>query len=271
MKKLLGKPRFKIIPRELLPEIAQKIYPELLVLQSQMEKLHPAELTAHYLLLFLKTWKPKTWCEGSIPHADVKNIHENSIIYFIATNRLRLCSPRINRALVEWYRGNYSILLLPNIPTAKKLLAYQINGKRVVNLFFGKEEIASYIHDERDAFSFVCHDLMHADHFFEDRLIQQTQIEFYKCMREAEEKGFLKEPLADPVFKTQWEYLISDMNAHGEHLKQAFQAFLRGYFLRSIGKYESDTLPVSTLDEYNKIIYSLAPPPSPRGSESVCV
>ncbi len=86
-------------------------------------------------------------------------------------------------------------------------------------------EIDHYILGERDHLSFIMHDLIHADHFFHDNQMGKGQVGFYRQMRSwIKAQHFHQLLLENADFKSSFEYLISDMNAHCVHLWKGFKS-----------------------------------------------
>jgi hypothetical protein len=89
---------------------------------------------------------------------------------------------------------------------------------------------------ERDPFSFLLHDLVHAYKMFDNDYLLKGQLGFYKALL----KLFSEETCSDPKFisdfdfllkndqkfSEEFDYLISDMNSHPRHLFYYFKAIL---------------------------------------------
>jgi hypothetical protein len=81
------------------------------------------------------------------------------------------------------------------------------------------------MHEGRDAYSFILHDLIHADHFFGKPEWREGQIEFYKrCLTLWRLPEFQDQLAQDSLLREQFEYAYSDMNSHPQHLNQYLQS-----------------------------------------------
>lgn len=141
-------------------------------------------------------------------------------------------SDRIRRALYQWSLGRYPLMRFKRVPTPLELLEVQASGQRVVTVF-SKPEEWKQMFGEKNAFEFVLHDLVHADHFFEKKDWCEGQTQFYRYVLES-----WNHPL---TVKTrthcpeQFDYLISDMNSHPKHLFQTFEALMMIAEKKSLG------------------------------------
>ncbi len=120
---------------------------------------------------------------------------------------------RIRRALIQWHLKNYPLQLLHYVPTPIEILKTQASGKRVVTVFTKTFEWEQ-MWGPHDAWNFIAHDLIHADHFFENPLHQKGQVEFYLFIL----KNWDHPEIQSLHSNSGFEYLISDMNSHPKHL-----------------------------------------------------
>lgn len=200
-------------------------------------QLHPAELCATILLRFAQTWRPQDWRGGGAPEK-IELPTDRTLsneLHFLKTNTLRAIPWSCNRALLRWWSGEYPLQLMARIPSPAEVLDLQIEGFRCVTLVQESAQLQSILEGDRDAFSFMIHDLIHADHFFQNKDLRQGQIRFYQKMKVIYSQGQIKDLLQDEQFKKDFEYLISDMNAHPLHLKQTFYAQTLNAFKRRCG------------------------------------
>jgi hypothetical protein len=128
---------------------------------------------------------------------------------------------RIRRSLLRWHQGCYPLELWNQIPTPLELLKVQACGKRVITVFTSAE-LWEQTHFGKSAWEFVVHDLVHADHFFENPVWRDGQVQFYQ---------FILEKWDHPLIESlklhcleQFDYLISDMNSHPQHMYQTLAA-----------------------------------------------
>lgn len=133
-------------------------------------------------------------------------------------------------ALAKWYSNEYKLVLMfDSIPTPREVLVMQSEGKRCVSLI--STGLHTLIMNERDALSFLLHDLVHAYKMFSNQILLQGQIGFSIAMVKLiqdEKANSLIEDLAkyDDKFLETFDYLISDMNSHTKHLFYYFKAIL---------------------------------------------
>lgn len=168
----------------------------------------------------------KSLCEGT-PLIIPKHIDsEIDLIQLVNNFRIKPLPLTIQRSLVMWANGKYNIQVLQNIPSATEVLNFQINQCRILSFEFDFSKWAGFNCNGRDFLSFMLHDLVHADHFFHLNTQLLGQIGFYHCARHILNSKVLIELLKNNEFQNQFEYLISDMNAHPVHLFKTLQALV---------------------------------------------
>ncbi len=131
----------------------------------------------------------------------------------------------VNRAILEWNRGNYGLELMFRIPLPNEVLQQQKLGRRCVTTILD-QRMDSYILGERDTLSFTMHDLIHADHFYHDNLCFEGQLGFYGLL----DKTIGCFDLTHKEFATEFEYLIADMNAYAIHLMKCLKSAILHHF-----------------------------------------
>ena len=172
-----------------------------------------AELVSQVLLFGFDQFQSK------LLFSDLKT--ESEIINFLNKNHWKGHTDRIRRALISWHLKMYPLVLLPKIPSPRELLELQAQGKRVVTLF-PKIEDWQIKWGKFTAWEFTAHDLIHADHFFQDSQLHKKQTQFYQFILNNWEH-----PLIDSLHnESGFEYLISDMNSHPKHLLQTLSALV---------------------------------------------
>ncbi len=147
----------------------------------------------------------------------------SKIIEFLRRYNWKGYSHRIRRSLYQWHHQQYPLVLYHHTPTPYELLKIQATGKRVVTVFRN-------IHDWKHTYfgkttwEFIVHDLIHADHFFEKPDWRDGQIRFYQFILDNWEHPLIQ---AGRQFNSSaFDYLISDMNSHPQHLNQTLSAIL---------------------------------------------
>jgi len=134
-------------------------------------------------------------------------------------------------ALLRWLNHEWPLVLSAEIPSPIELLQQQIHGHRVVTTAFAKEQLASYLHDDRDALSFLLHDLGHAEQFFRDDFHRLGQIGCYRMLFAAHQAELLFVPQSySSRWESQLDYLIADLNTHPVHFWSVFWASARENF-----------------------------------------
>lgn len=240
-----GRFKKKLVTEILLLEegasIPLKIAPFLDLYQSQ--EISDVEFTASYILVFLSHRFPNTFLGAhkksqlipgkkwnELPFNFDFNISKRlnkdlSVLDLFAQYTFRSTPNSVNRAVVEWARGNYGLELMFRIPKPREVLNQQIVGRRCVTTI-SDNRIENYILGERDSLSFTMHDLIHADHFYYHNDCYEGQLGFYGLLH----KSFEFFDLSNEKFAGEFEYLISDMNAYAIHLFKCLKSAMIHYF-----------------------------------------
>lgn len=238
-----------------------------------LHELHPAEIAGLYLFV-LNSWRrPKDFLGG--PHHENKSyavkgqlavdsvvpfLHPETTLNkeklganFLATltgSSLRSIPHSAIKSLSLWHQGHYPLLLLNYIPSPLEVLTLQSQGQRLVSLLSEPQHFQDYVETERDMLGFLVHDLIHADHFFNNPENATLQIKFSKLMLKFYQAPWFKNLLeSDPVFCDEFFYIASDMNSVPLHLFQTFKAMWLNHFKRRFNvsltqalKYEEELL-----------------------------
>lgn len=139
----------------------------------------------------------------------------------------------VGQSLCAWSSGRYDLRLLTDIPSPGDVLSMQAQGQRCISMLLEKDQICHFVEEGRDVLGFIIHDLIHADHFFADPIKAHAQIFF--CQKLLTVRGLpqietmLK---ADPLFRNEFHYLMSDMNSVPLHLLKTLKAILLGFYKR---------------------------------------
>lgn len=212
--------------------------------------IEPFELCTLYILLFLRIRHPKNWLQKKTPFNPLPDekllldiIPEEFHLTPWEKEKLQgLCAKdlfahfnlkgiplAVNRTILNWANGNWNIELLTHIPSPRELLRMQVKNTRCITLTVNHDEIDQLVLSSRDPLSFVLHDLHHADHFFNQDESLKGQLGFYFLVNQIYDKPQLKKSLKeDSQFKSEFEYVVSDMNAYVIHLFKCFKsAFIR--------------------------------------------
>jgi hypothetical protein len=209
-------------------------------------KITEAEFTAAYILIYLSHRFPHQWLGAYKKAEKIKGLnwrelpfkfHSNilkrlegvdSIQDIFSSFTLKSTPFSVNRAVVEWSKTNYQLVLMFRVPKPYEVLEQQKSGRRCVTAILD-ERITSYILGERDALSFLMHDLIHADHFFFKNDCFHGQLGFYGLLS----KTFDYFNLEHPQFATEFEYVMADMNAYAIHLLKCLKSAMIHYFDKS--------------------------------------
>lgn len=240
-----GRFKKKLVPSTELkaeaPEILAKLAPFLELYSSS--QIAQSDFAASYILIYLSHRFPGTWLGASrgcqdhtgpdwreLPFSFEKNIQRRlsqvRSLYDIFDGFNFKSTPfTVNRSVVEWAKGHYHLELMFRIPDPKEVLRQQIQGKRCVSALVDSR-IETYILGERDALSFIMHDLIHADHFYHDNQCYQGQLGFYALLYKTLEDF----DLSHAGFSEEFEYLIADMNAYAVHLLKCLKSAMIHYF-----------------------------------------
>jgi hypothetical protein len=189
------------------PMSRSRVFKKTIFSSEQLKNLEPQILP---LLLELKTkWKQNKLTDYEMAFEYLKVFCEKGLGKIL----WRGLPLAIKETMRHWQKGDWKLVLTEKIPTVKQMLEMQLQQCRYVSMLFDFE----FNHEGRDLFSFFLHDLMHAHHFFNHPEKMKGELGFYYLMKQALKLELLNEALQDPVFHTEFEYLISDMNAYCIH------------------------------------------------------
>ena len=205
----------------------------------------PQNFTTLYLLLFLRIKHPKNWIQKKSKLQSIGNEFKNTGLELLciipesfnlndwekeklkgitafslfSQYNLKAIPESINRTMIHWIQGLWSIEMLEHIPSPRELLRLQVKNTRCITVITNPHQIDSYVMESRDPLSFVLHDLMHADQFFSETDSQKGQLGFYHLINTIYEESELRNLLQnEKTFKNEFEYVASDMNAYVIHL-----------------------------------------------------
>jgi hypothetical protein len=145
------------------------------------------------------------------------------LVRFIAERRMHRIETAIARALVAWDAG-FPVELFTSVPTARRVLALQSEGRRCVSLL----PDGAKTHPHADSLAFALHDLCHLDKFI-DVEHHRGQVGFFFSLERAVasdawatfEKNF------DAQFAREWEHVAADMNGSAVFLFAALKMKLK--------------------------------------------
>lgn len=169
---------------------------------------------------------------------------QSAIIQHLNTYHWVGFSDRIRRSLIQWHLGHYPLILCFHVPTPYEILETQARGQRVVTAFNTVENWKK-TWGHHDAWNFIAHDLIHADHFFENQENRNGQIQFYKTILKNWNDSKIQDLKSNPDF----EYLISDMNSHPMHMIETLKSLLIRSFKKQNQISDPSRLPIELENE----------------------
>ncbi|MEZ0393226.1 MAG: hypothetical protein ACAH59_13485 [Pseudobdellovibrionaceae bacterium] len=217
-----GRYRKNLLLPEDCPSFAAAFFPSVQNLKQDLlqKQISPVEFVASYVLTGLQMLRPKDWKGARLQSGDPK-----CALSTLQTFSLRGIPLSVNRSLSGWAQGNYPLELCFHVPDTESILKWQSSGFRCVTCVTDLAELSSYILGERDPLSFTLHDLIHADHFFQNPEQRNVQIGFSRWMLELWRQPAVQNALSqNPHLASQFEYACADMNSHGAHLLKYLKA-----------------------------------------------
>lgn len=142
-----------------------------------------------------------------------------------------------HQGLLGWLKGDFPLKARLDRPTPLVMLDLQCAGERCATLHLEPEEQFTAIGRHAGAYEFLLHDLEHAAKFFGSTY--QGQVQFFNQVRKAFYSGLFRRWWTDSLFRTDFEYLISDMNSHPVHLMKYLKAIWLEALRREEGSGES--------------------------------
>jgi len=201
----------------------------------------PSSLSGAWFVRTLRsTLPPKLAAAKSLTRFE----NAEAFLPFLCSHSLRSVPISVMRSLLAWQNKTYPLTLWTTVPSAEEVLQLQVGGQRCVSMFVQEDEFSKLALDGRDVFGFLIHDLIHADHFFHDPENAQAQIQFSQKLQVLWQQDFLQERLqADPIFKDEFFYLMSDMNSVPLHLLKTLKAQLLAHIKRQANTALTSPLP----------------------------
>lgn len=287
----VGRLRHRLLEDEFLKNTSPLAHKCLQVFMRlwQSKSLSDAEIAAIYILVFSFLRRPKDFLGG--PHnkplahlpahsrMSCQSFYEllqkelpedlrqaksllrfqrpDDLLTYFCSHSWRSIPLSVAQSLMAWESGLYPLRLLSYVPTPKEVLSMQTEGQRCVSMLQDLTEMQEFVEEGRDVLGFIVHDLIHADHFFADPAKARAQIEFSRHLLVVFGFREIQTMLqTDPVFKKEFEYLMSDMNSFPLHLLKTFKAVLLGYFKRREGLAMTAALPEASEAEFQRLFES---------------
>ncbi len=230
---------FKADPTHLSSKRAMNLLLESLKIQAPTSQLYSQGQMAPSMALPEEKTLNSLRCAKSLKRFET----DQGFLPFFCSLSWRSIPFAASRSVCQWHKGEYPLKLLTRVPSADEVLVMQTQGWRCVSMLIEKHEIAQFVHEGRDVFGFVLHDLIHADHFFFNRENASAQIYFSQKLLAVKNLPLIQEMMdLDPMFISEFHYLMSDMNSVPLHLLKSLKAVLLGYFKRRDGISMTSTL-----------------------------
>jgi len=165
-------------------------------------------------------------CAHPLPIAHYREIFDQPLSLYAFLNQIRFrgIPNSAQQALLKWLEQQYPLTLVFHIPSTSEVFALQKQGKRCIS-FLKEAKDLTELHHERDAISFIIHDLVHAHEFYASPQRARQQIGFYHWLDNIQDNPALLALQAEsPEFRQRWDYVLSDMNAYCGHLLKTLRA-----------------------------------------------
>lgn len=195
--------------------------------------------------------RPKNWFANISPLKDAFNINLDSQIQiydlfkaleiswphkipqqiglgeFCNLIRIKPLPQAAHSALFHFQQRSYPMVIMNSEPSPFDLLDLQIEGQRVLTFEPDFKIWPNLMYEARDPLSFWIHDLIHAEHFFENDFKKSGQIVFYKFAKQISQLESIQKLLLSKDFAEKFYYIISDMNSHPLHLMVTLKAVIQ--------------------------------------------
>lgn len=205
--------------------------------QWQKKQIDDYEMVARYIVTLAQFRSPKDWYQGTnnrLHHLQKPLSDQHPYLKQFLSIRIKSIPEVIHQTLIYWFNGQWKLVLMEEIPSPKELLIIQRKGQRCVTMPMKLHQFQHYVLGERDVLSFILHDLIHAERFFGRPEIYHGQLGLYAFF-DKHYSAF--EPLLnDSLFKEEFDYAISDMNAYCVHVLKFLKSATLNYFLRKNNK-----------------------------------
>ncbi len=200
----------------------------------------------------------KISCSENLPLGDYQKRLDQKIPLrlFLDKVRFRGIPDSAQIALTRWLDHQYPLTLLFHIPSTSEVFELQKKGGRCISFLKQYSELIQYHHD-RDAISFIVHDLIHAHEFYALPERARQQIGFYHWLDGIQHcPALLKLQTESDKFRQCWEYVLSDMNSYCGHLLKTLNAAFTIHARPGEGEWLwKNIVDFSTLEAEEKILF----------------
>ncbi|TGN14581.1 hypothetical protein [Leptospira ilyithenensis] len=223
-----GKPygsfRKMLVPRGELPKEAIRLKEKLETLRTNFanDTLAHSEILIRFVLMYMEERKGRlSFLKTGRPLPDRSDLNS-----FLMEVRFYGMPDTVRQTLLNWNLGNWDLRLIDRLPSSFEMLTSQAEGYRFVTIDWDKALQGEMIEDIRDVWEHVLHDLAHAFMFFREEYEHEGQVLFFKEVL-SDYPIYEERTKRDEVFRSKFEYCISDMNSHPAHLRLYLRAILR--------------------------------------------
>lgn len=162
------------------------------------------------------------WTNGLRAQSEAAH-QETPALALLARHRVRALPETAAQALLRWASGEIHLETFLRLPDAFEVLKLQARGIRAVGLHLTEEEIRGFHQEGRDFYSFMIHDLIHAQLMTEDPLAYSHQVKFAGWLWR--DWAHLTTGLSGEGLR-ELEYMAADMNSHIVHLLKTFKSWM---------------------------------------------
>lgn len=191
----------------------------------QWDGLQGPELCAQMVLTVHKSLFGRLWHNGRRSSSEISG-HEapTSAIETLAQYKVRAFPETAAIGLSRWARGEVELQVFNGLPLPEEILGLQAQGIRCISVLTKPSDIETFQHEGRDFFSFMVHDLIHAQLMTADAESYRHQIKFALWLK-AEWHDLIQGLNVEG--RRQLEYMASDMNSHIIHLLKTFKSWVQ--------------------------------------------
>ncbi len=200
--------------RELAPSLAQ----------YHAQKINGAELCTRLVLVVYKSLFASRWQNGQRQtQVEFAGGESFQALNTLGRYKIRSLPDAATEALLRWGKGEIELKMFHSLPAPTEVLELQSRGIRCVSVFLDASEMRAFRHEGRDFFSFLIHDLIHAQLMTRNSEDFEQQVKFAMWLKT--NWTILTEGLSREA-NTELEYMASDMNSHIVHLTKTFKSWV---------------------------------------------
>ncbi|MCS7206080.1 MAG: hypothetical protein NZ853_10325 [Leptospiraceae bacterium] len=236
-----------LLPPEKLQEELHFLRPHLLLLRDHYyRKSKSPEQIAYEFFLLYYTQRNKGKRLFNTKNPPLEKM-DQSLVFLNAVRLFRI-PDTIRLTLIHWLSHKWKIQLLDYNPSSYEMLKFQANGVRIVTIDWEHALSGKYVFGIRDAFEHFLHDLEHCYNFYHNYEWYQSQKEVFNKLLEfyPEIEWIIQR---EPDFQAKWDYLISDMNSHPQHLKE----YTKAIFFELLNK-KKDIIPKNVREKIENLL-----------------